>query len=117
VPSRPRTSLAKSRYRFEVISEEHLLDNFECEPTFLAIFLQTRAMQESQQDLSRTYVLLDTAEPPENSMGGFFTLSADSVSYTPCGGKFISIPVIEIAYLARHIQRRGVCGGGSDLNS
>jgi len=107
VPSRPRTSLAKPRYRFEIISEEHLLDNFECEHTFLTIFLRTQALLETQQDLSRTYVLLDTGELPENSVVGYFTLRADSVAYTPRGGKFTSIPVIEITYLARHIRRKG----------
>jgi len=38
---------------------------------------------------------------------GYFTLRADSISYAPMGGKIVSFPVIEIAYLARHIKRKG----------
>ncbi|MCW3095677.1 MAG: GCN5-related N-acetyltransferase [Chthonomonadaceae bacterium] len=78
-----------------------------CEHTFLAIFLRDKALAEGQQDLSRTYVLLDTDEPAEESVVGYFTLRADSISYTPAGSRFVSLPVIEIAYLARHIKRKG----------
>ena len=107
MPGRYRPPVTGPRYRFELLSEVHLLDNFKCEYTFLSIFLRDRALQEAQEDLSRTHVLLDTDGPPENSVVGYFTLRADSISYTPRGGKFISLPVIEIAYLARHIQRKG----------
>ncbi len=95
------------RYRFDLLSEAHLLDRFQCEHTFLAIFLRDRALAEARQDLSRTYVLLDTDEPPEEAVVGYFTLRADSISYTPMGSRLVSFPMVEIAYLARHIKRKG----------
>lgn len=85
----------------------HLLTNFECEHTFLAIFLREKALEEGRKDFSRTYVLLDTDEPLEKSVVGYFTLRADSLSYTPLRGRLVSLPVIEIAYLARHLKRKG----------
>jgi hypothetical protein len=107
VPGKSRPSVNRPRYRFEILSEAHILDHFDCEHTFLATFLRDQALEEAQKDLSRTYVLLDTDEPSEESVVGYFTLRADSISYTPTGGRLVSIPVIEIAYLARHIKRKG----------
>ncbi len=107
VPGKSLPAVTGPRYRFEILSEAHLLDHFDCEHTFLAYFLREKALEEARQDLSRTYILLDTDEPPEKSVVGYFTLRADSLSYTPSGGRLVSIPVIEIAYLARHIKRKG----------
>jgi hypothetical protein len=107
VPGKPSPPVTRPRYRFDLLSETHILENFECEHTFLAIFLRNKALEEGRQDLSRTYVLLDTDEPPEESVVGYFTLRADSISYTPVGSRLVSFPVIEIAYLARHIKRKG----------
>ena len=107
MPGKSVPFIIGSRYRFDTLSEIHILDNFECEHTFLKIFLCDKALEEARQDLSRTYVLIDTDEPPEEAVIGYFTLRADSISYTPAGGRIISFPVIEIAYLARHIKRKG----------
>lgn len=107
MPNRSRPTVTGPRYRFENLTEAHLLHEFDCEHTFLALFLRETALDEARKDLSRTYVLLDTDEPPQQSVVGYFTLRADSVSYTPLGQRLVTFPVIEIVYLARHIKRKG----------
>lgn len=58
-----------------------------------------------KQDLSLTYVLLDASISPP-TIAGYFTLRADS--YYPEDPQGVhSIPVVELAYLARDISRRG----------
>lgn len=95
------------RYRFEILSDAHVVDHFDCEHTFLAYFLRDTALAEGRIDRSRTYVLLDSDELPGSSVVGYFTLRADSISCTPTGGRLVTIPAIEIVYLARHIKRKG----------
>jgi hypothetical protein len=107
MPGKSSPSVTGPRYRFELLSEAHILNNFDCEHTFLAIYLRDKALEEARQDLSRTYVLLDMDEPSEQSVVGYFTLRADSISYTPTNGRLVSLPLVEIAYLARHIKRKG----------
>ena len=99
--------VSEPRYRFELISEAHILDHFDCEHTFLAHFLREMALAETWRDRSRTFVLVDADEPAESCIIGYFTLRADSISYTPIGGRLVTIPAVEIVYLARHIQRKG----------
>jgi hypothetical protein len=107
VPGKPRSSVTGPRYRFDTLSEEHILTNFDCEHTFLAYFLREKALEESRQGSTCTHVLVDTDEPSEHSVAGFFSLRCGSIDYTPIGGRLISLPVVEIVYLARHIKRKG----------
>jgi ribosomal protein S18 acetylase RimI-like enzyme len=92
------------RFRLDLIAEHHDVASFDCHNTYLSQFLREKAIVETHQDLSLTFVLLDASFAPP-AIVGYFTLRADS--YYPENTQSVhSIPVVELAYLARDITRR-----------
>ena len=100
-------------YLREPLTENHDVSRFDCDNTYLNLFLKEKALDEMRQDLSQTFVLCDRALPPAETVFGYFTLRADSIIYPrPNGIGTLFFPVVELAYLARHIKCRGEGIGG-----
>jgi hypothetical protein len=93
---------AARSYSVELLNGRHDISNFACGNSFLDAYLIGGALEDQRADNARTYVLLDTAEHPEVQVSGYFTLKAESYYVNP--GK--TVPVVELAYLARHIRKR-----------
>lgn len=105
-PSNPRRV-------FERITEQHDVSQFDCQNTYLNDFLRNKALTEAREDLSRTFVLRDRALPASESIVGYFTLRADSITYPREDRRgSVFFPLVELAYLARHIKCRGQGIGG-----
>lgn len=101
------TQTTQERYRFETLSEQHDVAQFNSDNSYLNFFLQEKALNETKRDLSRTFVLLDPAIS-SSAVAGYITLRADS--YYLHSENYIGqhiIPVAELVCLARHIQYRG----------
>ncbi len=94
-----------SRFRLESIAEHHDVALFDCQNTYLNLFLREKALAETSRDLSLTFVLLDVSFSPPLVVG-YFTLRADSY-YLEASPGVHSIPVVELVCLARDITRRG----------
>ncbi len=97
-----------NQYRFELINKAHDVSLFDCGNPLLNLFLQRTALIETQQDLSRTYLLWDDAVAGLESFIGYFTLAADSLylQREDVGERYLC-PLVRLQYLGRDLRRRG----------
>jgi len=95
-----------SRYRLEPIAEHYEVSLFDCQHTYLNLFLREKALAETRSGgYSLTFALLDISSSPA-FVAGYFMLRADSY-YVNANQGASSIPVVELVCLARDITRRG----------
>ena len=100
-------------YFLERLTQQHVVSRFDCQNTYLNDFLKNKALTESKADLSQTFVLCDRALPSSESVIGYFTLRADSITYPREDRRgSVFFPLAELAYLARHVKCRGAGIGG-----
>lgn len=99
--------------RIELLTKSHDRNGFECGELALNVFLQRTARQHIQKGLSRTFVLIDDAQP--SIIIGFLTLSLCEVKadYLPdCWSKKYPpvVPGVKLARLAVSLgwQRKGI---------
>jgi hypothetical protein len=96
-----------SRYRLERITEQHDVSSFDCQNTYLEWYLKEKALEETNRDLARTFVLIDQATSPNPPVIGYFTLRSDSYYLASEGHQGSKIvPVVELVCLARHSSVR-----------
>jgi len=94
--------VSESRYAFEVINAQHDCSKFSSDTTFIDDYLKNYALNDTQSDIVRTYVLIDKDADHDNAVIGFFSTHAHSLAYN---SRYW--PVVEIPYLARHKRVRG----------
>ena len=96
-------------FRFEQIAPHHHVATFRSDNTAIDTFLWNDALRENEEELSRTYLLIDAVADPADAVAGFFTLRADAQWTTglPNEEEMRYLPVAELAYLARHKRFRG----------
>ena len=99
----------------ELLEKRHDRDDFDCGSEALNQFLRQTARQHIQKGISRTFVLVNTAQP--NIIMGFFTLSlceVQSATLSPqLAQKYpLKIPAVKLARLAvaQAFQRKGLGG-------
>ena len=88
-------------HHFELIKANHHVSAFECELHYLTMYLRTTALDEHQKNIMRTYICIDEAARREKAVIGYFSLRGSAFKL---GDE--SIPVIEIAFLARDVKRK-----------
>jgi|SRR5579884_46884 len=95
---------SQTPHHFEVLSRKHPIQFFACEEPELTNYLLTRAVNDTELNLARTFVCIDDTVPPPDSVVGYFTLRTAgwSVPYPT-----LFIPTVEVTYLARHQNRKG----------
>ena len=96
--------MESTRYRFEVLADDHEVSRFSSATTFIDSFLKNHALTQTKIDRTRTYVLVDSEADHADKVIGFFTLHAHCLYYQ---NELAVHPVVEIDYLARHIRLRG----------
>ncbi len=99
-----------SRFRFELLTEQHDLTSFDCGNAALNDYLDIYAKRDVRINLRRTYLLLDYSQSPA-FVAGYFTLCVDTAEFwhqTVFGT--IRQPLILLDYLARHVnyKRMGI---------
>jgi GNAT superfamily N-acetyltransferase len=92
------------QYLLERLAAHHSVSEFRCQAVVLDQYLQNNALADQTNDLARTYVLVDPDAVPRLAVAGYFTLKAESY-YMPDGQP--TVPVVELAWLARHQRLRG----------
>jgi hypothetical protein len=101
---------APGDYHFERLTENHEVADFRSGNVGIDLFLQREALTETLEDRSRTFVLVDAGNlDPSEQVIGFFTLKAEAIWTTglPLYEPPVYVPVTELAYLARRMDRRG----------
>lgn len=99
-----------SRFRFELLTDQHDLTSFDCGNTALNDYLDAYAKRDVRISIRRTYLLLDYAQSPAFVVG-YFTLCVDTAEFRhPIVYETIRYPLILLDYLARHVnyKRMGI---------
>lgn len=89
---------------------EHVVSGFECGHQYLNVFLRDQALDETQRDISRTYLLLERSAGTF-VLAGYFTLHADSIyRERSVGAGTYLFPLVYLSALARDVRykRQGV---------
>jgi ribosomal protein S18 acetylase RimI-like enzyme len=101
--------------KVELLNRIHNRGKFDCGNDLLNNFLQQTARQHLNKGISRTFVVVDTAEP--TAILGFFTLSICEVEIEKIPTKFASkypdrVAGVKLARLAVDLQSQGQGLGG-----
>lgn len=92
-----------------VLNSLHRKNLFECEESSLEIYLKKQASQDVKRQVAACFVL----EGDDNTIKGYYTLSADSVDRTLIPEKlqkklpYKNLPVTLLGRLARHSNYKG----------
>lgn len=87
----------------QLLNKSHIRNNFDCSEEALNVFLQKYAMQNSKNNVSRTYVSIDGSN---DEVVGYYTLTYGAISHLEATEKIrknmpnYPIPVIILARLA-----------------
>jgi GNAT superfamily N-acetyltransferase len=98
-------------FKFEALTRQHRRKEFDCGVVALNDYLASMAFQHSQKGLSKTFVLVDDAQPFE--VIGFFTLTLSEIDAALLPEAFAKklpshhLPVIKLARLAVAIAQQG----------
>jgi len=99
--------------KIEPVTRSHNRQGFDCGDQDLNSYLRNTARQYSEKGISRTFVLLDDANPSE--ILGFFTLASCEILVEKLPRKYAKkypnrAPAVKLGRLAvsKHMQRKGL---------
>jgi GNAT superfamily N-acetyltransferase len=100
-----------SRYRLEVLNDQHSTGNFACEEDEINEYIRNEALADMARGLARTFVETDQEKPATFSVAGFFTLRAHAANIRDEDSEYpdetIEVPLVELMWLARDLQWKG----------